>query len=415
MITMENMKNKLISKKIYLGMLLASIFLTLAFATKAKAYDQKDAIPWSKNSNIICGYYKNKSAGEVVFLPEESINIGNRNYNKLDQLLNMKNVSTIIIPKGSKVLVNGSLKMTSNKTIIATGATLTFKEGASAVFAAANKSVKNVKIIGGKWRSAKSGGHTGGFFQFAFAKNIVLDGIDCNANYNGHAIELIACENVTVQNCKVAAIGKNPKDCKEEQIQIDIATKKTAPMAARYGAKYAKGQTCKNIYILNNKISGARSVGVNWYQGENGKYINKFHQNIVIKGNTMTSTTSEGLQYFNTIGGEISGNTIKTNATRTENNSSYTIGVHVAICGKAPSAMKKSTLYIQNNVIRGNRNGIYVKAYFNQAETKVLSKLGKVYIKNNKVYCKKGKKNAIVQLKNSCTSFVNSKNKCYNW
>ena len=154
---------------------------------------------------------------------------------------------------------------------------------------------------------------------------------------------------------------------------------------------------------------------MNWTDSENGKWRNKFHKNVVIKGNTLVGTTSEALAYFNTIGGEISKNTIKTKAKRTDGNSSYTVGIHVAIFGKAPSSMAKSTLKITNNKVYGNRNGIHLKAYFNSSETKCLSKLGKVKITGNKIYCKKGTSQAIVQVRQSCKKLTVSSNSLRKW
>ena len=118
-------------------------------------------------------------------------------------------------------------------------------------------------------------------------------------------------------------------------------------------------------------MSGARAVGVNWTSSEKGKWRGKYHKNIVISGNTLTSSTSEGLAYFNVIGGKITNNTIITYAKRKDSNSSYTIGVHVAVFGKAPKSLAKSKLEISNNTIKGRRNGIYLKGYFNKKETNV--------------------------------------------
>jgi hypothetical protein len=283
------------------------------------------------------------------------------------------------------------------------------------MFGAPDKKIKNLTLIGGTWRSPDKDGRTGSLFAFSYVDHLVMDGIDCNANYIGHAIEIIACTNVTIKNCTVNAIGKNPKNCLEEQIQIDLATKKTAPRIADFGSKYVQGQTCKNIYILNNKVKGARAVGVNYVASENGKWLNKYHENVVIKGNTLVGTTSEALAYFNVIGGEISNNKITTKATRTTGNSSYTIGVHIANFGKADKKILKSTLKITGNTVYGKRNGIHIKAYFNKDETKCLSQLGKVIISNNKVYCKDGKDSAIVQVKNSCSSYKETNNKTYVW
>lgn len=361
------------------------------------------------NGKVIAKYNKAK---QLVLVPSKS---ASANYKNLNRLMSGNKKKTIVIPKGSTIKLGGVLKPGNNTTIIAKGAKIIGKKKSNIIFAAPNKKLKNLSIIGGTWRSADKYGRTGSLFAFSYVKNLMMDGVDCNANYKGHAIEIIACNNVTIKNCTVAAIGSNPSTCLEEQIQIDLATKKTAPKIAEYGKKYAQGQTCKNISIINNTVTGARAVGINWTDSENGKWRNKFHENIVIKGNTLTGTTSEALAYFNVIGGEISGNTIITNATRTDGNSSYTIGIHVAIFGQAPNTMTSSTLTIANNTVYGKRNGIHFKAYFNSNETKCLSQLGTVRVTGNTVYCKDGIKKAIVQVKQSCKQLTLSNNSLYVW
>ncbi|MBC5743483.1 hypothetical protein FMM74_007845 [Lachnospiraceae bacterium MD308] len=361
------------------------------------------------NGKTIAKYNK---SGQMVLVPSKN---SNTNYKNLNYLISGHKKKTVVIPKGSTVRLNGVLRPGNNTTIIAKGAKIIGKKKSNVIFAAPDKKLKNLSIIGGTWRSVDKNGRTGSLFAFSYVTNLIMNGVDCNANYKGHAIEIIACNNVTIKNCKVAAIGSNPSKCLEEQIQIDLATRKTAPKIAEYGSKYVNGQTCKNIYILNNTVTGARAVGVNWTDSEGGKWRNKFHQNIVVKGNTLTGTTSEALAYFNTVGGEISNNTIITNATRTDGNSSYTIGIHVAIMGIAPRSMANSTLTVSGNTVYGNRNGIHFKAYFNKNESKCLSQLGYVNVTDNTVYCKKGTKKAIVQVKRSCRKLTLSRNRLYKW
>jgi len=392
-------------KQLFLGMLIVCGLFFIPGTVKAHAADKMIEF----NGKEIASY---NDSGQKVLIPSNDSGANCRN---LNYLMSGNEKKTVVIPKGSTIRLNGTLQPGNNTTLIATGARVIGKKASNALFAAPDRKIKNLSIIGGTWRSADKKGRTGSLFAFAFVKNLVMDSVDCNANYIGHAIEIIACTNVTIKNCKVAAIGSNPAKCLEEQIQIDLATKKTAPKIAEYGSQYVKGQTCKNIYILNNTVTGARAVGVNWTDSENGKWRNKFHKNVVIKGNTLVGTTSEALAYFNTIGGEISKNTIKTKAKRTDGNSAYTVGIHVAIFGKAPSSMAKSTLKITNNKVYGNRNGIHLKAYFNSSETKCLSKLGKVRVTGNKIYCKKGASQAIVQVRQSCKKLTVSNNSLRKW
>lgn len=396
-------------QKHVLFFLLSLSLLFGAFLSAPQKEVLSAAKPVKYNGKVIARYNKD---GQMVLVPSSDASTNSRNIN---YLISGNKEKTVVIPKDSTIRLGGVLKPGNNTTIIATDAKIIGKAKSNVIFAAPDKKIKNLSIIGGKWRSADKGGRTGSLFAFSYVTNLLMDGVDCNANYTGHAIEIIACTDVTIQNCKVFAIGTNPSKCLEEQIQIDLATPKTAPRIAEYGKKYVNGQTCKNVSILNNTVTGARAVGINWTDSENGKWRDKFHENIVIKGNTLTGTTSEALAYFNVIGGSIRNNTIITNATRTDGNSSYTIGIHVAIFGKAPKKMETSTLSIRGNTVKGKRNGIHFKGYFNSNETKCISKLGSVTVKNNDVYCKDGTKKAIVQVKNSCKKLTLSNNQLYVW
>lgn len=381
----------------------------LTTGTAAGAGSESNIKYYYDNYGRKAGIYKDAKTIELI--PGTGQYAARSNYRSLNAMLAIKGELTIVIPSGSNIHINGKLTPSSNKTIIATGATITMKPKTYVMMTDPNDQIHDLTIIGGTWRSPDAGGRKGSMFQFAFAKNIMLDGVDVNSNFNGHSIEIIACENVTVQNCKVRAIGANPKNCKEEQIQIDISTKKTAPMVAKYGAKWAKGQTCKNIFILNNEVYGARAVGVNYYRD----YKAKYHKNIVIKGNKLHATTSEAIQYFNVVGGEISDNIIRTDATRKTHNRSYTVAVHIQNNGKAPSAMKKSKIIVARNTIYGNRNGIYVLGYFTNNLKKCPGRFGTIQINDNVVYCKDGKKAAINQTRKSAKKWKVSGNKTYKW
>lgn len=380
--------------------------LLMIFSACPASAAKKGSKFYYKNGSrkTVIGVYKNKNT--VTYKPSKN---PTDNYVWLNAMLAKKGKLTIVIPSGSKFKINGKLTPTSNKTIIATGATITMKPKTYVMMTNPKKKIHDLKIVGGKWRSPDKGGRKGSMFQFAFAKNITMDGCDVEANFDGHSIEIIACKNVTIKNCKVRAIGKNPVNGKEEQIQIDVASKATAPMVAKYGKKYIKGQTCSNIKILNNDVYGARAVGVNYYK----KFKTKYHKNIVIKGNRLHGTTSEAIQYFNVVGGEISDNTIRTDATRSTSNYSYTIAVHIQNNGKAPAAMASSRIDVKDNVIYGNRNGIYVKGYFTNWETQCPGRFGTIDIENNTVYYKMS--SGIGKTRGSAAEWIEENNQELDW
>ncbi|MBQ9179916.1 MAG: hypothetical protein IJ132_03855, partial [Firmicutes bacterium] len=265
--------------------------------------------------------------------------------------------------KGEKVIkIRKNIKISqtyinSNTKIIATGRTISCPNGA--LRNAARKlnygSVKDVEIVGGTWKSS----HRLTLFQFVHGSDIELKNMNITCGITGHAIELIACKDVEINGCKVKGVGKCSKSCKEEQIQIDIATPRTAPtVKSYYGSKYTKGQTCQDIEIENCTVSGARGICANYASKEN-KYKKKFHKGITVKNCNITGKTSEALALFNSMDVDVKGNTIKTKSSRT--GAAESIGCHLHIFGKI-SGIKNAdrTAVIKNNKVWGGRQAIQV-------------------------------------------------------
>lgn len=296
-------------------------------------------------------------------------------------------VTNIIIPKGTTINLRKAIRIKSNKTIDATGAvivrngTVLLNEPAAVDY----KAFSNLTVIGGVWKSTSSKGYSGTMMRLAHGNNITFDGCTIYTNYKGHGIELIACKNVSVKNCTLLAQGSCPKTCLEEQLQIDLATPKTAPGLVQYGSKYVNGQTCQNIYVTDCTISGARAVCAN-YASKEKKFKKKFHKNIQVKNCTLTGKTSEALALFNTRSATVTGNKIYSKGNRT--GSSYTVGCHVAMFGKAPSGIKKDKITIKSNTIKGGRHAVLIYSHSS-------SQYGKAVVQKNKLYAKKGKKNAL--------------------
>jgi pectate lyase len=172
-------------------------------------------------------------------------------WKNLEGLVEGSQRKVINIKSGSNFQIDAPLHPGSNTTINATGSTITvirhhgkiqnlvYPHPKSTKYDA----IKNLTLKGGKWRSSEKGGYKGGLIAIAHGTNITLDGIDVNANWNGHAVEIMACKNVTIKNSKIWSIGKLSPTCKEEALQIDLTTKKSTPQVWRYGSKYAKWQT----------------------------------------------------------------------------------------------------------------------------------------------------------------------------
>ena len=312
----------------------------------------------------------------------------------------------VILEDGSTYYIKATLWVENNQSITATGATIISKTGAfrNKPSQLNYKSIKGFTVDGGTWKNMDPAGFKKAFIQFSHGSNITIKNATVYCNYEGHAIELIACKNVLIDNCNVKAVGKCKSTSAEEQIQIDVATPRTAPTIGSYGAKYVKGQTCQNITVSNCTVVGARGICANLCKDE--KYKGKFHKNIVLTNNKVTGMASEAVALFNVVGATVENNTIVTKSKRTT--TAYSVGLHIAMFGKAPTTMNKAVYTIQGNTIKGGRQGVFVYSHSS-------SKFGKVIAKNNKCYAKAGKDKALVVHKDASKQSKLSKNKTYVW
>ena len=326
---------------------------------------------------------------------------GKKDYHDKQNILKeLTEKKTCTLQKGKTYYLNSALLIPSNCTLDATGAVIISR--IAAVRNLARKTdyndLKNVTIIGGTWKSAVKGGYGTGF-QFAHASGITMKNMTIiNTCYEGHAIELVACKNVVIDNCKVIAQGKKPAVCGEEMIQIDVATKKTAPFLS---GKLLNNAGCRDVTIRKCTVKGSRAVGVNFAVSGKG-----FHKNIKVKDCKLTGLTSEGLALFNTINAEVTGNTIISNGNKLDDVSS--VGLHLDILYGNSPWMAKGTYVISGNTIKGGRQALEVYSHMS-------SKFGKVKITSNKLYCKSGKKNALWADEGSIVKLTEKKNKTYDW
>ncbi len=368
---------------------------------------------WNERGNRICGY--RQKDGSILFKTSSNVSATS---NDLHYLLSGNKKKTIVLPK-KKITIIRVLEIGSNTTIIANGATVYQKNKKKPIIlnrcSKVNYSaVKNIKIIGGKWyiNGNATNKHRTSTFRFAHAGNITLKKCSIDTNYICHAVELIACKNVTIDKCKLLAKGKTVSNSLEEALQIDIATRKTTGKAfEKMPKKYVNGQTCKNITVKNCTIRGSRGVCANRTESENNKWLKKHHSNIKLINNTITGMTSEAVALHNAAGLTVKKNKIYSKGKRT--GSTYSIGLNIASFGKTNLISKKKVTII-GNTIKGGRQAIQVVTYKNTKSGAYGShNFGTVIIKKNKLYCKHGKGNCI--LTKRCKRVKKSGNKNHGW
>ncbi len=374
---------------------------------------QKPKKIWNQYHNRICG--KKYSDGSIKFIDAGSgWDKAKQTGNDLQYLISGNKKKKIILPK-KKIKIQRVLMPGNNTTIIAKGATIYQTDRNKPILTSYSswgyyEPVKNLKIVGGKWRVKGNASNTRptSYFRFMHSKKIKLEKVNIETNFRSHGIELLACKNVTINKCKVLAVGKTVHNGLDEAIQIDIASRGTT---RNIPDRYLNGQTCANITIKNCTVRGGRGICANHTKTEYYKWVKKHHKNIKLINNKITSLTAEAVVLHNTAGIKVDKNKIICKARRTS--SAYSVGLNIASFGKSKAVSGKS-ISITNNTIKGGRQAIQAVTY-NPRKSGVYGshKLGKVTIKNNKLYCKKGKSNCI--LTKNCKKVKKSKNKKYSW
>ncbi len=314
---------------------------------------------------------------------------------------------SIVIPART-FKIDRAIWIGSNKTVKAKGATIyqTVPESPIIIHACKKtdyKSLENVTINGGIWKSKNNEKATKptSTFRFNHAGNITIKNASVDTNYVSHAIELVACKNVRIYNCKLLAKGKQKNDIYAEPLQIDIATKATAPTVASYGSKYVNGQVCKNITVKKCTIKGSRGISTNKTDTENGKWLSRHHIKITIIGCTVTGTRTEALCLHNAVGVTVK----NCKAFSTGSDYNYNIGCYLASLGYNNSTSKYKNVF-ENNTIKGGRSGLYIATYKG-------NKFGPTSVLKNNLYAKNGAGAALSV--SGCTKTEIRGNKLYKW
>lgn len=319
------------------------------------------------------------------------------NEKKVININNNISIDTYLRPGNNTTINAGNYTITSGKGVIINDPT-----------AASYTNFKNLTINGGIWKNVSSKGLVGTMMRISYASNISINNATVYTNYVGHGIELISCNNVIVNNCTLKAQGKCPKNCVEEQLQIDLSSPSTAPGLYRLNKKLCNGTPCKNITVKNCTVQGARGICANFTGVKSeGKYrkSRNYHSNITIENCNVTGVSAEAVALFNTKSATVQNCKITTK--NPSKRSSYSVGLAVVYHeGSAPKANRKNLIQIANNTVKGGRQGIFVYSHNSR-------KLGTVIVNRNKVYARKGKKNAIQVL--SAKKAKISKNTTRKW
>ncbi|MCR5283796.1 MAG: right-handed parallel beta-helix repeat-containing protein [Lachnospiraceae bacterium] len=364
------MKLKNIGKVV--SVLAFSALLTLGFTTAAKAGVIE---PSGLGDQLLKRY----NAGEYAalqkdldgMLPKEKMVDGKAIQEELDSTGYVK------LEEGGVYYLFTAIKAGSNMTLDATGATIFARDVIvnNDPTKTNYQSFDGFKMIGGTYYSLDGEGREGTSIQFAHGNNITLQGMDIkHTNYNGHAIELIACSNVLIENCILNAQGTPSDGSVEEMLQIDVATPKTSPRIYELDSAMANKAACKKVTVRGCEITGNRGLCCN----HSVDMETAMHTGIVIESCTITSMSTEALALLNTASAKIQKNKIICKSK--DNSSNKSVGIN--IFNRTGKGLK--SIVINNNTIKGKKYAVLAWSENNNQYKKLTMKKNKLYAKNKK-------------------------------
>ena len=219
----------------------------------------------------------------------------------------------ISIPEGNYT-ISSRLRMFSNTTLDATGATINYSSEAEASsnlimagYSADNKNASfggyngysNITVVGGTWISPLY--NKGTIIRFAHGKNITISDVTLSGGGCAHQMEVCAINGFTVIGCTFENLKAfvNRAD-KQEALQLDIPCSPDV-----FKEVYDDGTVMKNVLV-----SGCTFKNVPRGVGTHTALLGAYHENIVITNNTFIDVGEEaiiGLNYYNS---QITNNTI---------------------------------------------------------------------------------------------------------
>lgn len=319
----------------------------------------------------------------------------------------LKDDGTVTLKSGETYYISGNIYLENYNRINATGATIISSGGVLRNYPTSVNygSLKNVSIEGGTWKSSIEGGYTSAMVYFCHGENIVLKNMTIEYNYEGRAIELIACKDVDIDGVTALGIGSMEPESLKPAIQIDVAASESAPWVEEQGSKYINGAACEDIAIENCLVRGARGICSNY--AFKSKEAENYHKDITISNNTIIGMNAEGVMLFNAADVSVQNNVIVSMGTWTNN--VYSTGLRFALTGttKAESDVAKNATYlVRKNAIMGYECAVLFSS-FNDL------KFGKVSVEQNELGVVGETKNAIRLA--DITATTNKSNALYEW
>ncbi len=290
--------------------------------------------------------------------------------------------ATVVIPAGTYYLDNNSLRISSNTTLIADGATIIFRGGSrdipmlvndedsqvSSASAGGYNHASNITVQGGTWDGNAKATAPANIFHFSHASNITITGATLKNCCGTHFIEFAGVKDSKITNCtfkdfiKKSGVSYKTSDptaslktndagevsIVSEAVQLDFCEQKTSS-----GSPPFDGTVSKNI-----EVSGCTFI--NCLSGIGNHHHERSSSDWTFKDNTFTNISYSCFNIENTDNITISGNKATS-----------------AFCFVQMKDTNAKNIVISDNEVKNDKRSTYMGFKINDSKG--------VTIKNNKI------------------------------
>lgn len=194
----------------------------------------------------------------------------------------------VVLPSGTELIMSNNAKLNR-----------TSSKGKMFVTEYTNSTTKyngasGIKIKGGIINHGSRSNYVSIITLF-HAKDVIINGVTFLDTQGSHTIDIIGCENVVINNCKIKGYKSDESAYFRESIQIDVAFASATGFntdITPIDSQCYDGTRCKTIYITNNIFEESstnppplNAIGTHTQFASEEKGENVYIYNNVIKGN----------------------------------------------------------------------------------------------------------------------------------
>ncbi|MEF3304754.1 right-handed parallel beta-helix repeat-containing protein [Paenibacillus sp. GYB003] len=216
-------------------------------------------------------------------------------------------ISRVVVPKGTYKVTNTLRIYRNTHLMLDPGATILRCHDHSFLVGGDNGATYegyeghgNIVIEGGVWEGnilAYPDAFNG--FGLARGQNIVVRGVEMRDIVSNHGIDMNACRNVWIENCRFLGYKDGTADQSRDYPEAIQLANHTASGFSQWGA--FDGTPCRNVVVAGCYFGASGTPGTQpWPSGVGNHYAvyDSFNSNIKIAGNTFDGMTFAGVRSF---------------------------------------------------------------------------------------------------------------------